>query len=416
MIRGYLDNPELKRSSFILMAVMLVFLTVNYLLIRDNNENLKEDYINVLGSITAKVVEKNPDLEREIVPLMTREVTPTEAAKGREILSQYGLNQTLDNTLFPHVKDTFRRNELAIFTSGILLTLLLFTMNYFQLGYFYRNIRAFSLAAKRVVEGDYHLKLSEEKEGELSKLTRSFNSMAEVIRANLFQLKKEKVFLVDLLSDISHQLKTPLSTLVLNNDILLNRNLSKEQSQTFLLSNQSQLTRIQWLIQNLLKLAKIDADAIELEVEEQSLNETIEESMEALHSKAEEGKVTLEFIPASGQVAIPHDRLWLQEALINVIKNGIEHSKEGSKVTIELEENPVFTRITVKDQGEGIEEKDLVNIFNRFYKVKNAKKSDSVGIGLALAKSIIEKHGGYIEAKSKLHEGTSFIITFLKHE
>jgi signal transduction histidine kinase len=239
--------------------------------------------------------------------------------------------------------------------------------------------------------------------------------MGEVIRANILQLKKEKVFLVDLLSDISHQLKTPLSALILNNDILMTRKLSQEQSHTFLISNQNQLNRIQWLIQNLLKLAKIDADAIELELEHQSLNETIEEAIEILESKAGEGKVKVEFLPAAS-VSMKHDRLWLQEALINVIKNGIEHSEEGGIVTVELEENPIFTRIIVQDQGDGIEGKDLANIFNRFYKVKNKKKNDSVGIGLSMAKSIIEKHKGYIEAKSKRHEGTSFIITFLKHE
>lgn len=412
---GYLDNPELKKSSLIFIVIMLTFLICNYFTIRANNESLKQDYIDVLGSITAKIVDQHPDLERDIVPLMTREVTREEATKGREVLSQYGLNQNLDNTLFPHVNTTFKRNETTIFISGFLLTLLLFILNYVQYGYFYRNIRAFGLAAKKIVEGDYNLKLSEEKEGDLSKFTKSFNSMGEVIRANIIQLKKEKIFLVDLLSDISHQLKTPLSALILNHDILLNRNLNNEQRQTFLLSNQNQLNRIQWLIQNLLKLAKIDADAIELEMEEQSLNETIEESIEILGSRAEEAKVKVEFLE-TGQVVIKQDRLWLQEAFINVIKNGIEHSKEGCMVTVELEENPVFTRIIVHDRGEGILEKDLANIFNRFYKVKNAKKSDSVGIGLSLAKSIIEKHGGYIEASSKVHEGTRFIITFLKYE
>lgn len=299
--------------------------------------------------------------------------------------------------------------------SGLLLTILLFIFNYVQYGYFYRNIRAFSSAAKKIVEGDYNLKLSEEKEGDLSKLTNSFNSMGEVIRANILQLKKEKVFLVDLLSDISHQLKTPLAALILNHDILLTRKLSQEQSRTFLLSNQNQLSRIQWLIQNLLKLAKIDADAVELDLEEDNLNETIDEAIEILESKAREEKVKVQFIEP-GAVFMKHDRLWLQEALINVIKNGIEHSEKGDIVTVELEDNPIYTRIIVRDQGEGIEEKDLANIFNRFYKVKNKKNNDSVGIGLSMAKSIIEKHKGYIEAKSTPHEGTSFIITFLKHE
>lgn len=414
-MKGYMENPELKKSSLVFLLIMFSFLISNYFMIKTNNEHLKEDYIHVFGSITAKVVANHPELEKEIVPLLTREATVEEAQKGREILSQYGLTENLETQLFPYVKDSFRDNETGVLLSGLLLTILLFIFNYVQYGYFYRNIRAFSSAAKKIVEGDYNLKLSEEKEGDLSKLTNSFNSMGEVIRANILQLKKEKVFLVDLLSDISHQLKTPLAALILNHDILLTRKLSQEQSRTFLLSNQNQLSRIQWLIQNLLKLAKIDADAVELDLEEDNLNETIDEAIEILESKAREEKVKVQFIEP-GAVFMKHDRLWLQEALINVIKNGIEHSEKGDIVTVELEDNPIYTRIIVRDQGEGIEEKDLANIFNRFYKVKNKKNNDSVGIGLSMAKSIIEKHKGYIEAKSTPHEGTSFIITFLKHE
>jgi signal transduction histidine kinase len=283
-----------------------------------------------------------------------------------------------------------------------------------QYGYFYDHLRNFSRAAKKIVEGDYNLKLSGKEEGDLSKLTQSFNSMGEIIRGNIFALKKEKEFLVDLLSDISHQLKTPLSTMILYNDIMLAKELTKEQRETFLRSSQSQLSRMRWLIQNLLKLAKIDANAIDLEIEKQSLNETIEEVVEILESKAEERKIKLDFASGS-DVSYNHDRLWLQEALINVIKNGIEHSAEGGSVDISLEDNPVYTRITVKNTGEVISEEDLANIFKRFYKGKNAKKADSIGIGLSLAKSIIERHGGYIEARSSMDEGTLFLITFLEY-
>lgn len=412
-MKGYFNNPELKKSSTVFLVVMIIFLLSSYIIISVNNERLKRDYLEVLGSITARMVKISPHMEKEIVPLVVGELNQEEAARGREILRQYGLSESLENNLFPHVNQSFSNNVMSILFAGVLLTILLFTLNYLQYGYFYRNMRAFSSAAKKIVEGDYNLKLSEEKEGDLSKLTKSFNSMGEVIRANISALKKEKVFLVNLLSDISHQLKTPLSSMILYNDILINRNPSREQSRTFLINSQNQLNRMQWLIQNLLKLAKIDADAIELDIEDQSLNETIEEVVEILESKAQEKKVNVEFIQKVN-VLLKHDRLWLQEALINVVKNSIEHSKEEGAVTIALEENPVFTRVTVEDKGEGIDEVDLCNIFRRFYKGKSSPKTDSIGIGLALAKSIIEKHGGYIEAQSRIGEGTRMIMTFLK--
>jgi signal transduction histidine kinase len=413
-MKTYFDNPEIKKSSAVYLLIMIVFIICNYTLVRISNENLKRDYIKVFGIVTAKVVQVNPQLEKEIVPLLTGEISKEEEAKGKEILKQYGLSETLDLNLFPYIKRSFRSMEQSIFLTGLILTVLLFSFNYLQYGYFYKNLKAFSIAAKRIVEGDYNLKISEEKEGDLSKLTKSFNSMGEVIRNTIAALNKEKRFLVDLLSDISHQLKTPLSTMILYNDIMLTKDLNKDQQYTFLKNNQNQLNRMNWLILNLLKLAKIDADAIELQMEDISLNETIEETLEILESRAIEERVKLSFME-SRNVVLRHDRLWLQEALINVIKNGIEHAGEGGEVTIKLEENPIYTRVIVKDTGEGISEEDLANIFKRFYKGKKTKKSDSIGIGLSLAKAIIEKHGGYIEAHSRIYEGTSFIITFLKY-
>jgi signal transduction histidine kinase len=413
-MKGYFNNPEIKKSSAALLVTMLIFIIANYMIIKVNNENLKRDYIRALGGVTAKVVEIRPELEGEIVPLLARELTSEEEAKGREILRQYGISENLDISLFPYINDSFSNSIFSTLLSGIILTLVLFLLNYRQHGHFYDNMREFSLAAKKIVEGDYSLKLSEKEEGELSKLTQSFNSMGEVIRGNIFALKKEKEFLVDLLSDISHQLKTPLSTLILYNDVMISKDLSKEQRETFLKNNQSQLNRMTWLIQNLLKLAKIDADAIELEIENQSLNETIEEVIEVMESKALERNLKVEF-HSNEEISFNHDRLWLQEALINVVKNGIEHSNKGGSVEIGLEDNPAFTRITVRNTGESISEEDLANIFKRFYKGINSKKSDSIGIGLSLAKSIVERHGGYIEARSRDDEGTSFIITFLKY-
>lgn len=413
-MKRYFNNPEIKKSSASFIFVMTIFLVCNFIIMIVHNEKLKDDYIKVFASVTAKIVETDPKLEKEIVPLLVREVTPQEEEKGRGILRQYGLSETLDTSLFPYIKGSFKSMELSIISIGLILTVILFILNYLQYGYFYELMRNFSSAAKRIVEGDYNLKLSEEKEGDLSKFTSSFNSMGEVIRGNIYALNKEKSFLVNLLSDISHQLKTPLSTMILYNDILLNKNLTKEQEIDFLKNNENQLNRMRWLILNLLKLAKIDANAIELEIENQNLNETIEDVLENIESKALESKVKVEFIQRD-IIYLKHDRLWLQEALINIVKNGIEHSGEGGRVSVNVEDNPIYTRIVIANTGEAIPEEELPHIFKRFYKGKKSAKSDSIGIGLALAKAIIERHGGYIEVYSKATEETKFIITFLKY-
>lgn len=413
-MKRYFINPELKKSSVILLALMVIFLIFQIQILKIHNDRLKEDYITSMGTITARILDKNPELEKDIVPLITKGITEEEASKGKTILTQYGLSNTLENELFPYVNSTIRKNTYSIIFIFIIMTLALFIFNYVQYGILYERIRKLTIGAKRVVEGDYDLTINENKEGDFSKLAFSFNSMREIIRNNISELKQEKQFLVDLLSDISHQLKTPLSSMIIYNDIMQNKDLSKEQSQKFLKDNELQLNRMKWLIQSMLKLAKLDAKAIELDKKEQSLNDTIKETIYALESKAKEGKVNINFIE-KGEVVFNHDRLWMEEALINIVKNAIEHTREDGLITIELTENPIYRSVTIEDNGEGISEEDLPNIFKRFYKAKTSTKSDSVGIGLSLAKSVVEFHNGIIEAQSKVSVGTKFTITFVKY-
>jgi signal transduction histidine kinase len=413
-MKKYFTNPELKISSGILLCLIGFFLLITALALRLHHENLKEDYIRSLGAVAVRITERNPDLEKEIMPLITKEISEEEALRAEAVLSKYGLSKDLESELFPHINKTVKKNNYAIIIIYILMAAVLFLFNYFQCGFFYNSIRKLTLGAKRVVEGEYDISISENKEGDLSKLAVSFNSMKEVIRNNISELRKEKQFLVDLLSDISHQLKTPLSSMILYNDIMLNKELPREQSHTFLLNNQNQLNRMQHLIQSILKVAKLDAKAIELNRENQSLNETIQEAVDATESKALEGKVKI-IVWEEETITFNHDRLWLEEAFINIIKNGIEHTPINGEVRIQLIENPIYKRVIIEDSGEGIQEGDLPNIFKRFYKAKTSRKSESVGIGLALAKSIIEAHNGIVEVQSSIGIGTRFSITFLKY-
>ena len=411
-MKRYFINSELKMSTVVLLFVMTLFLTVTVLFLKTHNDNLKADYIKNLGAIAARVVEKNPEMEKEIIPLITKEVSNEEAIRGSALLKQYGLTQELEDSLFPYVSRAIIKNNYSTSLIFILMATILFILNYFQYGFFYKRIRRLANAAKKVVDGDYDIAINEHKEGDFSKLAISFNSMREIIRSNLSDLRREKQFLADLLSDISHQLKTPLSSVILYNDIMITKQLPQNQREAFLLNNQNQLEKMNWLIKNLLKLAKLDAKAIEIVKEKQSLNETVQDAIDALESKAYEAEVVITF-KENGEIVFYHDRLWLEESLINIIKNGIEHNAAGGAINLELQENPLYTRIIIEDTGEGISEADLPNIFKRFYKAKAGKKSESIGIGLALSKSIVEAHNGMIDVQSQVGLGTKFIITFI---
>ncbi len=412
-MKRYFINAELKISTAVLLSLMTLFLVVTSLCLKVYHDNLKDDYIKSLGAISERVVEKDPKMEKEIIPLITKEVSSEEAIKGKALLKGYGLTQDLEDELFPYARTTIKNNNYSIIIIFVFMTAILFTLNYFQYSFVYKRIRKLTGAAKKVVEGDYDIAINENKEGDFSKLAISFNSMSGIIRNNLSELEREKEFLVDLLSDISYQLKTPLSSVILYNDIMVNKELTRAQEEAFLTNNQNQLEKMNWLIKNLLKLAKLDAKAIEIVREEQSLNEILQDSIDALESKANECRVQIIF-KEKEKINFKHDRLWLQEAFINIIKNAIEHTLPRGTITVELMQNPLYTRISIEDTGEGISNMDLPNIFKRFYKAKSSKKSDSIGIGLALAKSIIEAHNGIIEVSSKVNIGTRFTITFIK--
>lgn len=410
----YFINPELKKSTMAILFLNILFLVAVLSVVQINNNNLKANYIKSLAAVTNKISEEDPRMLKDIIPITTKEVSEQDAKRGMVILKQYGLTPQLQNQLFPYVNKTIVYNTYFIIGIFVIMAAVFFILNYVQYVYFYNNIRKITLAAKKVVDGEYDIWINEDKEGDFAKLFTSFNSMRTIIRNNIEELNKEKHFLVDLLSDISHQLKTPLSSMFVYNDILLTKELTEEKSQFFLKNNKKQLHRMNWLIKSILKLARLDSKSIEFAKEPGDLNETIRNSIDTLREEAEGVMVKVKF-KKNEEVIFNHDRLWLEEAFINIIKNAIEHSNVNGIINIELTENPLYRRIEIEDNGEGISEEDLPNIFKRFYKAKNSKSSDSIGIGLALAKSIIEAHDGLIEVKSNVNIGTKFIITFLKY-
>ena len=410
----YFINPELKKSTMAILFLNILFLVAVISIVQINNNNLKANYIKSLAAVTNKINHEDPKLLKDIIPITTKEVSEKEAKSGMIILKQYGLTPQLQNQLFPYVNKTILYNTYFIIGAFIIMTAVFFILNYMQYVYFYKKIRKITLAAKKVVDGDYDMWINEDKEGDFAKLFTSFNSMRTIIRNNIEELNKEKHFLVDLLSDISHQLKTPLASMFVYNDILLTKELTVEKSRFFLKNNKKQLHRMNWLIKSILKLARLDSKAIEFVKEPGDLNETIRNSIDTLTEQAEENIVTIKFKKGE-KVIFNHDRSWIEEVFINIIKNAIEHSHKDGTINIELTENPLYRRIEIEDNGEGISEEDLPNIFKRFYKAKNSKNSDSIGIGLALAKSIIEAHDGLIEVKSNANIGTKFFITFLKY-
>lgn len=406
-------NPEFRRSTAILlMMILMVFVIVLGGLMLFESQ-FKKSYIENNAAIVGMLLAKYPQIKDDIVPLITKGISEQEKAKGLSQLEQYGYQANLPLELLPSLNQT-----LTNLTAGCVVILCVFSgsLLYFHVRQYtevYDRIREVTRFSEHVLEGNYHLRLPEMDEGDFSRLAYSFNRMRHAIQRNIEDLKKEKKFLVNLMSDISHQLKTPLAALMMYNDIMTERSLSKEQQTMFLDNSRQQLERMNWLIQSLLKLAKLDVGAIRFQKSMRSLNQTVQESVDILKGIAVQKGVWV-VMHAEKELHMNHDRDWMEEALLNILKNAIEHTAKGDSVYVKLEESAVAYKIHIRDEGEGINRDEIPNIFKRFYRGTQNAKSGSIGIGLSLSKSIVEGHHGYIDVKSERGKGTVFTLVFQK--
>lgn len=261
------------------------------------------------------------------------------------------------------------------------------------------------------ISGNRDARIECDDEGELNKLFHKVNSLASVLNAHAENEAKSKEFLKNTISDISHQLKTPLAALNIYNGIVQSEAENPEIKEFAELTEQ-ELDRIETLVQNLLKITKLDAGTIRIEKNEENVSEMMNGIKNHFLFRAKrEGKQ----IDLSGNdaVTLPCDKGWLVQAMENIVKNALDHTEEGGQINIEWSRFPSGVRITVKDNGGGIHPEDLHHIFKRFYRSRFSKDTQGIGLGLPLAKAIIEAHGGSIEVDSELGKGTAFVVNFL---
>ena len=248
-------------------------------------------------------------------------------------------------------------------------------------------------------------------EGELYRLFHEVNALVSILNAYAEEEEHTKRFLQDTLSDISHQLKTPLAALNVYNGIIQEETRNHPDVQRFSRLSEKELGRMEMLVQNLLKLAKLDAGAAVLEWKWENMASIAEEVREQFLFRAEqEGKE----IRLSGgeEIQVFCDRNWIIEAVSNLVKNGLDHTERGNTVQIQWQMFAAFFQVTVKDNGSGIHPEDMHHIFKRFYRSRFSKDIQGIGLGLPLAKAIVEAHGGTIEVDSAVGRGTVFTMNF----
>ena len=261
------------------------------------------------------------------------------------------------------------------------------------------------------ISGNRDARIECDDEGELNKLFHKINSLASVLNAHAENEAQSKEFLKNTISDISHQLKTPLAALNIYNGIMQDEAENPEIKEFTELTEQ-ELDRIETLVQNLLKITKLDAGTIRIEKKEENVSEMMNDIKNHFLFRArQEGKQIS--LSGNSTVTLMCDKGWLIQAIENIVKNALDHTEQGGQINIEWNSLPSVLQITVKDNGSGIHPEDIHHIFKRFYRSRFSKDTQGIGLGLPLAKAIIEAHNGSIEVDSEIGKGTVFIINFL---
>ena len=402
------NKIELKKMCITSCIVIIIFLITFSILIYKQYKTYTYNFNQKIAGIIDNVLEKYPDIEkREIV-----EILNSSDKTNNEILREYGIELDKDSVILENNTD-FQKfiiidiNTLILFI--LILSIIFFKYNHSES----KKINEITKYIEEINRGNYKLNIEENTEDELSILKNELYKITIMLKEVAENSQKDKTTLKDSLSDISHQIKTPItSILIMLDNILSDENMQEDIKKDFIKDIKREIINIKFLVESILKLSKIDSNSIKFIKKEVFIKDIIDEAVKNVSMLSELKNIEI-IVSGDDSIKTICDLKWQVEAITNILKNCIEHSYENRKIYINYNQNNMYTELKIEDNGTGIDAKDLPHIFERFYKGKNSS-SDSVGIGLALSKSIIESNNGYIQVDSELNKGTTFIIKYLK--
>ena len=396
-----------KNCIIVIITTILVFTIaisiINYIQYRNYIKNVNT----VINEIVNNIQEQNPDVDiNKIISMLNDENVSNE-----NVLSQYGIDISKDSAILTN--DLLYRNNvimnlsiILIFSAIIIIVFVLYNKRQKS------KIKEITNYIEQINNKNYALDIQDNNEDELSVLNESYK-ITVMLKEQAENSAKDKINLKNSLEDISHQLKTPLTSItIMLDNILDSPDMDLQTRNEFIKDIYREIANIKFLVQNLLILSKFDANTITFNENEEKLEDIIEEAKQNVASICDLKNIQI-ILEGKEDAKTTCDLKWQVEALTNILKNCAEHSNNNTKINVLYSENNMYSEIVIKDEGSGIDQKDLKHIFERFYKGKNSDK-DSIGIGLSLAKTIIEKDNGFITVDSELGKGTTFNIKYRK--
>ena len=400
------NKVHLKRFLLMSLIPIIVFLIIGNIFFFYQYQSYIQNYNSKIAVIVSLVEEEYPNIDRsELISILNSDDKISE-----DIFSRYGIDVQKESIIIENDR-LFSRFIIIynILFIGLALSIILLYLKHENDQD--KEIKRIVKCIKEINKKNYAFNIEDNTEDELSILKNEIYKTTVMLKEMAESSKDDKLRLKDSLSDISHQLKTPLTSInIMLDNILDNPNMDEDTKEKFIQSIKREVTNISNLATEILKLSKFDANVVRFENKEILVKDIIKKAISNVEMMAEIKNVEIKVV-FHDNVKLVCDLNWQAEAIINILKNCIEHSSENSFINIEVIDNKIYKEIIIKDSGEGIDKKDLLHIFERFYKGKNSSK-DSVGIGLALAKKIIEMNNGSISVNSVKGKGTIFTIRY----
>lgn len=402
------NKIELKKTIiYILCAIILatiIFSGFYHYQYRQYTNNFN----NKIAAIVTKLAQEYPELTKSEI----FEIINNDEISNKDIFNNYGIDLDKESIVIENDKNY------TIFLIGNIIFIISISIIILFLFIKYNNskdkkLNEITKYIEEINNKNYKLDIDDNTEDELSILKNEVYKTTIMLKEVADNSKQDKLNLKNSLSDISHQLKTPLTSItILLDNIIENPKMDNETRNEFIKDIKREIMNINFLVQSLLKLSKLDADSVKFLNDNVYISEIIDNSIKNVSVLCDLKNVDIE-VSGNKTSKIYCDLKWQVEAITNILKNCVEHSNNNGKIIIDYEENQVYSKITIKDYGVGIYKEDLPHIFERFYKGKNSS-SESVGIGLALSKTIIESNNGYIGVESEVGIGTKFTIKYFK--
>ncbi len=397
-----MKNKTIKKYILSLIILLIFNVSLIFILNRYEYKMYAKNYNDKINSIISNIKNRYPNIEEsDIIEIINNE------EDSEDILSNYGIDSITKND---KVNNKIRIISLIIiitFDSLIILIFYLYDKNKSK------KIKEITKMISKINNRQFDIDINDFNEGELSILKNEISKTTTMLRQVADNSVKDKLNLKDSLGDISHQLKTPLTSItIMIDNILDSPDMDEKTRKKFLINIKREILNINFLVMSLLKLSKFDANVVKFNKESVYLKDIIIESIKNVSMIKELKNITIK-VSGDDNIKLLCDFKWQVESITNILKNSIEHTSEYGTVEVNYSENKLYTRILIKDNGKGIDSDDLPHIFDRFYKGENGS-DDSFGIGLSLSKTIIEKEGGSITVKSTPNIGTIFTIKYLK--